>query len=171
MILAGTEQLHERISQISARNRELEKALRTLQGTVSDQPHPLLVLRINTQQESPSAPSTSSSNKSSSTSQISPITHPPDPAEVKLDDEQNMIDAFGVWFVFSPCTVPPLNYNRYTCCRSAWRIWLFWQDSSCGSPLPSMSSPRIIKHLTNRVVRPQTKQRGHPNLFPEYPTG
>jgi hypothetical protein len=101
MILAGTEQLHDRIGQISARNRELENALRTLQEQVSDQPHPLLmnILRINTIQGSLSTPSTSSSNKSSSTSQISPTTHPPDPTEAKLDDEQNVIDAFGVRFV------------------------------------------------------------------------
>ena len=99
LILANTEQLHERIDQISDRNRELENALRTLQETVSDQPHPLLsmdVLRINTTQGLSSGPSTSSSSKSPSTSRISPTTHPPNQTEVKQDDEQNVIDAFGV---------------------------------------------------------------------------
>ena len=100
IIVAGTEELHERIDQMSARNRALEKALQTLHESHSDQPHPLLLkgsLRITTTEPgSSSAPSTSSSSMSQSTSQISPTTHPPDPPEVKLDDEQNMIDAFGV---------------------------------------------------------------------------
>ncbi|KIM38235.1 hypothetical protein M413DRAFT_248465 [Hebeloma cylindrosporum] len=104
LILANTEQLHERIDHISARNRELENALRTLQQAVSDQPHPLLsmdVLRINTtaQHGSSSGPSTSSSSKSPSASRISPTTHPPNPTEVKQDDEQNVIDAFGTLII------------------------------------------------------------------------
>lgn len=99
LVLANTEHLHDRIEQISARNRELESALRMLQETVSDQPHPLLsmdLLRINTTQGSSSGPSTASSSKSPSTSRISPTTHPPNQTEVKQDDEQNVIDAFGV---------------------------------------------------------------------------
>ncbi|KAF8956467.1 hypothetical protein BDZ97DRAFT_1925478 [Flammula alnicola] len=102
LILANTEQLHERIDQMSARNRELEDALRKLQEAVSDQPHPLLetgVLRINIQQGSSSGPSTSSSSKSPSTSRVSPTTHPPDPAEVKLEEDHNVIDTFGTLVV------------------------------------------------------------------------
>lgn len=99
MVLANTEHLHDRIDQITARNRELESALRMLQETVSDQPHPLLsmdVLRINTTQGSSSGPSTDSSSKSPSTSRISPIAQPPNQTEVKQDAEQNVIDAFGM---------------------------------------------------------------------------
>jgi len=41
-ILANTEELHERIEQLCVRNRELERALQTLQESVSTEPHPLL---------------------------------------------------------------------------------------------------------------------------------
>ena len=42
MVLANTEQLHERIEQLCARIRELETGLRTVQASVSSEPHPLL---------------------------------------------------------------------------------------------------------------------------------
>ncbi|KAF9450696.1 hypothetical protein P691DRAFT_664764 [Macrolepiota fuliginosa MF-IS2] len=41
-ILADTEQLHRKISEMSNRIRQLEDALAILQATVSDRPHPLL---------------------------------------------------------------------------------------------------------------------------------
>lgn len=41
-ILADTEQLHRKISEMSNRIRQLEDALAILQSTVSDQRHPLL---------------------------------------------------------------------------------------------------------------------------------
>ena len=53
-ILAGAEQLHEKIFQLSDRVRQLEDALETLQSRCSNQPHPLLspeLLRIKTSQE------------------------------------------------------------------------------------------------------------------------
>ncbi|KAF8899388.1 fungal-specific transcription factor domain-containing protein [Infundibulicybe gibba] len=43
MVLANTEELHDRIESLSTRIRELEDALRTLQESVSSSPHPLLV--------------------------------------------------------------------------------------------------------------------------------
>lgn len=42
MVLSGTQELHERIDDLYARNRDLEDALKTLQGQLSDEPHPLL---------------------------------------------------------------------------------------------------------------------------------
>ena len=42
MILANTEELHDRIEGLLERIRTLEDALRTLQASVSTQPHPLL---------------------------------------------------------------------------------------------------------------------------------
>ncbi|TFK23393.1 hypothetical protein FA15DRAFT_670507 [Coprinopsis marcescibilis] len=53
-ILANTEQLHEKISQLGDRVRQLEDALQSVQSQVSSQPHPLLVpelLKIKTAQE------------------------------------------------------------------------------------------------------------------------
>lgn len=109
LYLADTEELYERIEQISMRNKDLENALRRLQETVSDQPHPLLsaqdgVLQLNIipQSSSSSGPSTSSSSKSPSASRISPAIHhpPPEPMEldISLDEDSNVIDAFGMLF-------------------------------------------------------------------------
>ncbi|KAG6853952.1 hypothetical protein C0991_012276 [Blastosporella zonata] len=53
-ILANTEQLHEKITVLSDRVRDLEDALQTLQATHSVHPHPLLapdLLRIKTSQD------------------------------------------------------------------------------------------------------------------------
>ncbi|TFK39044.1 hypothetical protein BDQ12DRAFT_682922 [Crucibulum laeve] len=53
-ILANTEQLHEKITTLSERVRQLEEALGILQSTCSNRPHPLLapeLLRIKTSQE------------------------------------------------------------------------------------------------------------------------
>ncbi|EAU85818.2 hypothetical protein CC1G_05035 [Coprinopsis cinerea okayama7 len=53
-ILANTEQLHEKIGQLSDRVRQLEDALQSLQSQVSPHPHPLLtpeLLKIKTSQE------------------------------------------------------------------------------------------------------------------------
>jgi hypothetical protein len=107
MILANTEELHDRIDAVSARNRELENALRTLQESLSDQPHPLLLekdvlnLRINTtplgtSSSTSSGASTSSSSKSPSASRISPAVQPSAASQVKLEEEQNVLDAFGL---------------------------------------------------------------------------
>ncbi|KJA19220.1 hypothetical protein HYPSUDRAFT_44475 [Hypholoma sublateritium FD-334 SS-4] len=105
MILANTEQLHDRIDLIMARNRELENALRSLQGTVSDQPHPLLLekdrlnLKITIQQGSSSDPSTPSSSKSPSTSRISPANQPHDVAETRTEEDRSNVDVFGTLIV------------------------------------------------------------------------
>ncbi|KAF5337739.1 hypothetical protein D9758_016027 [Tetrapyrgos nigripes] len=42
LILSGTQELHDRISQLCSRIRELEEALASVQSRVSDEPHPLL---------------------------------------------------------------------------------------------------------------------------------
>lgn len=64
MILANTEELHDRIDQLSSRIRELEGALQTLQARVSNEPHPLLQKGILQSLHPPSTasrPSTTSS--------------------------------------------------------------------------------------------------------------
>ncbi|KAF6761160.1 fungal-specific transcription factor domain-containing protein [Ephemerocybe angulata] len=104
MVLSGTEELHERISQLQGRVRDLESALRTMQTAVSEEPHPLLnndtlrlpPLRPPSQQGS-SPRSTSSSNKSSAASLSSPAsTRPPTNISLKLEaEEDSPIDAFG----------------------------------------------------------------------------
>jgi hypothetical protein len=112
MVLSGTEELHERISQLQGRIRELETGLRTMQEAVSNDPHPLLqndTLRLPPMPPSQpnSSPSASSSSKSSAAvSQLSPTqrTQPVINAP-KIEEEDNAIDAFGtfllLWFLFS----------------------------------------------------------------------
>ena len=101
LVLANTEELHDQIDQLRARNRELENALRLMQENVSDQPHPLLrtdVLRIpGLHHGSSSGPSTSSSSKSPTASRVSPITHST-PMEVTLEEDHHNIDASGPCF-------------------------------------------------------------------------
>jgi len=102
MILSGTEELHERISQLQGRIRELETGLKTLQADVSDEPHPLLdndTLRLPTlgtpsQARSSPASGDSSSSKSSAMSQPSV----PEPLPMKSEEEEEEktpLDAFG----------------------------------------------------------------------------
>jgi hypothetical protein len=100
LILANTEELHDRIDVLASRNRELENALREVQKRVTDDPHPLLrtdLLSVNFLQGSSSTGSSSTSSKSPSASQISPATHLPDllDLETKWEDESHCANAFG----------------------------------------------------------------------------
>ncbi|KAJ7511773.1 fungal-specific transcription factor domain-containing protein [Mycena galericulata] len=85
LVLANTEELHERIENLCARIRELEDALRTLQETVSDRPHPLLrtdLLHLKTRPASDDA--SPSSNGSGSSYEVP-----------ERSEEESFIDAFG----------------------------------------------------------------------------
>jgi hypothetical protein len=100
MILSGTEELHERISQLQGRVRDLESALRTMQTAVSDDPHPLLdnnTLRLPPlppPSRTGSSPASSSSSPSMVTSQ--PNNRDPVPSVVlKMEEDVVTIDAFG----------------------------------------------------------------------------
>ncbi|KAJ7146435.1 fungal-specific transcription factor domain-containing protein [Mycena epipterygia] len=98
LILANTEELHDRIEHLCGRIRELEDALRVLQETMSDRPHPLLrtdLLHIKTVPPHPasdgSSSSPSGSRNSSSTLASDEI---PDLLPAR-SEEENFIDAFG----------------------------------------------------------------------------
>ncbi|TFK42264.1 fungal-specific transcription factor domain-containing protein [Crucibulum laeve] len=102
LVLSGTEELHNQIDNLCNRIRQLEDALRTMQESVSDEPHPLLrddALQLNADL------GTSSSilnNNFSSRNRSPPIpflnlkesvfnaTH-----ELRSEDESSVIDAFG----------------------------------------------------------------------------
>ncbi|KAF9005439.1 hypothetical protein BDQ17DRAFT_1399143 [Cyathus striatus] len=80
-ILANTEQLHEKIFELSDRVRQLEEALQTLQSSCSNQPHPLLapeLLRIKTSQELYGMPTQSS--------QTGPPPVPSERSEIAKDE-------------------------------------------------------------------------------------
>ena len=84
MILSNTEELHDKIESLLERIRLLEDALRTLQASVSTQPHPLLV-----------APTTESllSTIHTTAHQTAPAQQRPTPAE---DEEDDISDSFGM---------------------------------------------------------------------------
>ena len=94
MVLANTEELHEKIDRLCSRVRELEDGLRTLQSTVSDQTHPLLredLLNI----KAPTATlSTTGRNESPPQATSSNITLAP--RLERIADEDSLIDAFGI---------------------------------------------------------------------------
>ncbi|KAG6827101.1 hypothetical protein H0H92_013213 [Tricholoma furcatifolium] len=95
LILANTEELHDRIDTLCARNRELEAALRIAQQLVSDQPHPLLQ-KNGTQPIAPrdTAPSSNATPlKVLSVASSEPTAdHPRSYTEA---DDENLVDAFG----------------------------------------------------------------------------
>ena len=84
MVLANTEELHERIEILCGRIRALEDALRILQASVSTEPHPLLVAN----EVAPPEASTSSI-PSIPTTIARPVVSNRD------EDEEVSLDAFG----------------------------------------------------------------------------
>lgn len=108
LVLANTEELHARIEHLCARIRDLEDALRALQGEVSDRPHPLLrtdLLHIKSlpSQNSPEGPSSSSSGSRNSSSTLA-SDEIPDPTQARTEEE-NFIDAFGTPFNLSAVSI------------------------------------------------------------------
>ena len=91
MVLANTEQLHERIEQLCARIRELETGLRTLQASVSSEPHPLLQKPAGVFQ-----PMIPNPGRTSPTTLPSLQTEPTESDEES--EEDNFVDAFGARF-------------------------------------------------------------------------
>jgi hypothetical protein len=94
-ILANTEQLHEKITQLSERVRQLEEALEAAQSTSSSQSHPLLspdLLRIKTSQDLYTISQS--------------VIHPPDPSPSHKDD--CLRDPAG-----SPSLTHPANGNTH----------------------------------------------------------
>ena len=95
MILANTEELHDKIEELLDRIRSLEDALRTLQASVSTQPHPLLAhLPVDAPSPSvaPPAPQTEQDihySRETDTSQLSEAPLTPDA------DEGSPLDALG----------------------------------------------------------------------------
>ncbi|KAG6919080.1 hypothetical protein DXG01_009333 [Tephrocybe rancida] len=101
LVLANTEELHDRIESLCGRIRELETALRTLQQSVSDQPHPLLqkdVLQpITPHNVHPPSASTPTTTTTSPSSVPTPPEQPPDHFHCQPTgtDDENFVDAFG----------------------------------------------------------------------------
>lgn len=110
LVLANTEELHERIENLSSRIRELETALRALQHTVSDDPHPLLRPELllvqppagpsNTRKTVPNNVSARDQDQNQTVMHSLPTPPGDSPAyllegENEKGDDENFIDAFG----------------------------------------------------------------------------
>ncbi|KAJ3984929.1 fungal-specific transcription factor domain-containing protein [Lentinula detonsa] len=99
LVLANTEQLHDRIEQLCSRIRELESALRNTQAQLSEEEHPLLRSEL-LQLKSPHIvyPNDGSAPQIPFTS-IAGITRPSssngDTRLNKKAEDENLIDAFG----------------------------------------------------------------------------
>lgn len=90
-ILANTEQLHEKIAQLSERVRQLEDGLQSVQSQVSNHPHPLLtpeLLKIKTSQELYGGPQASAVTPGTST--------PSDPGTSKDDKLRESVHALSI---------------------------------------------------------------------------
>ncbi|KAG6871938.1 hypothetical protein C0995_014720 [Termitomyces sp. Mi166 len=102
LVLANTEELHDRIETLSLRIRDLETALQTAHQSVPDQLHPGPLLQKDVLQPifphnaNPLAVTTSNTTNNSSTASAplqQPLNHlQPHPTEA---DEENFIGAFG----------------------------------------------------------------------------
>jgi len=111
LFLANTEELHDRIEQLSAHNRELEDALRTLQASVSPQTHPLLESRPSQpigpihssltppfSDHIPGPSATSSTTKTASPSPVLPQRLDSALQDLVEQEEIGRVDAFGEFF-------------------------------------------------------------------------
>jgi hypothetical protein len=102
LVLANTEELHDRIEQLCTRIRELENALRTLQESVSEEPHPLLRTGV-LQQKTPQTSLPDSASLPPPLPPTQPQILPELPPELvdnadfnsTRNDDDNFVDAFG----------------------------------------------------------------------------
>ena len=88
MVLANTEELHERIETLCIRIRLLEDALRTLQASVSTHPHPLLSNGLLL----PPLPS-----------DTRPVGESSPQQPLDIDEEETLLDAFGMSVCIDRC--------------------------------------------------------------------
>lgn len=96
-MLANTEELHERIEHLCSRVRELEDALRALQVSVSNEPHPLLRTDLLQLKSFPARPARNGISSSSPESPNSSSTPMSDEVPQPRTEEENFVDAFGAW--------------------------------------------------------------------------
>ncbi|KAF9495618.1 hypothetical protein BDN71DRAFT_1416721 [Pleurotus eryngii] len=150
LVLANTEELHDRIDALCARIRELEDALQTLQASVSTAPHPLLrndLLPARSPQQPSDAPA--------------PVPAPPattSPADnASHAEEESMIDAFGTLAIGPRGEA---NFLGQTA-RSEYLI-----QASSGQSIPQVRLPQ--SRLSTRVVTagcPEGDLGGNAELF------
>ncbi|GLB43693.1 putative fungal specific transcription factor [Lyophyllum shimeji] len=147
LVLANTEELHDRIETLCTRIRELENALRSLQESVSDEPHPLLqkdVLQPVTPRtlRPPRAP-TPAVDPSPPTTVPPPPEEPPDHTQSQAPqaDDESFADAFGTLSigVRSECSF------FGTTARPEYLIQASTHQPSQANPLPPRLSKRLIE--------------------------
>ncbi|KAJ7631664.1 fungal-specific transcription factor domain-containing protein [Mycena polygramma] len=138
LVLANTEELHNRIEHLCSRIRDLEDALRILQEAVSDRPHPLLrtdLLHIKSA-PSPEGPSSSGGSRNSSSTLASDEI--PNSAQSRTEDE-NFIDAFGTLTI-------GLNGESSFLGQTARSEYLFRALAKL-PPTPTVFPPRLSRRI------------------------
>ncbi|KAJ7053870.1 fungal-specific transcription factor domain-containing protein [Mycena amicta] len=98
LVLANTEELHDRIVTLTSRIRELEDGLRSLNESCTDLPHPLLSAQLLQIKHTPSPHSRENTSQfPDNTASGSSSASPPSDADSSQGrtGEENLIDAFG----------------------------------------------------------------------------
>lgn len=121
MVLANTEELHEKIERLCSRVRELEDALRTLQSTVSERTHPLLqedLLNLKTPSNVAGTGTAQSVGEGRGAGvgvrgEAPSATNGLTPRLDRVGDEDGFIDAFGM--LSPPCDTLGSFWQSLTC--------------------------------------------------------
>jgi hypothetical protein len=137
MVLANTEELHEKIERLCSRVRDLEDALRILQSTVSDEIHPLLTDNLLQLKAPTIGPSRQESIPQSTSAPSTALT----PRLEKNADEDTFIDAFGTLTIGSKGETTFLGNTA----RSEYLL----HAPTKPSPLIHFTFPRLSKEIIN----------------------
>ncbi|KAJ7726359.1 fungal-specific transcription factor domain-containing protein [Mycena metata] len=133
LVLANTEELHDRIEFLCARIRELEDALRTLQETVSDRPHPLLRTDL--------LISKNVSPRGVNTSIPSPANVDSPESNNSRSEDESFIDAFGTLTIGLNGESSFLGQTA----RSEYLLRTMTKNLSVPTVIPQRLSPRILE--------------------------
>ncbi|KAG6856116.1 hypothetical protein H0H87_007330 [Tephrocybe sp. NHM501043] len=145
LVLANTEELHERIEVLATRNRELEAALRSLQHSASDPPHTRLQKDV--PQPQPNAPHNSNptpdptppTTNTSPSAAPTPPEQPPDQFNCQSTDadDENFVDAFGT------LTLGPRGHSIFHGRTARSEFLALEHHQPRATPIP----PRLSKHM------------------------
>ncbi|CAK5268145.1 unnamed protein product [Mycena citricolor] len=143
IILANTEELHNRIMTLCNRIRDLENALETLQKSVSTQPHPLLredQLNIKIDLPPPANPSATTDSSSGRCSSLRVFHEGLDPMMSSKGDEA-LVDAFGM------LEIGPHGETNYLgqTARSEHLLRALSKSVTLAPAPPPRLSPRIVE--------------------------
>ncbi|TFK66191.1 hypothetical protein BDN72DRAFT_961949 [Pluteus cervinus] len=143
LVLAGTEELHDKIDDLSSRIRELEEALQTMHAKDCDAPHPLL---------SPSPPRAGSGSSTLSMDGQSPVNEGPSGSTDSSPGlEDDFLDAFG--------TLAIGIHGETTFLGNTARSEYLMRAPEQSPQLPNVALPRLSK----RILEPSCSDGDSPD--------